>query len=67
MGGGSGPDAFWLADAVALLYSPDRVGLVGGMYLAPANGLWIERAWAPVEPPEAAKDVDFLACSGVVV
>lgn len=60
-------DPFWLADAVALLYSPDRVGLVGGMYRAPANGLWIERAWAPVDAPTVARDVDFLACSGVVV
>jgi glycosyltransferase involved in cell wall biosynthesis len=60
-------DEFWLADAIALLYSADRVGLVGGTYRAPANGLWIERAWAPVEAPTVAQDVDFLACSGLVV
>jgi len=57
----------WLADAVRLLIADVGVGLVGGAYLAPANGVWIERAWAPIVPPSVEKDVDFLACSGLVV
>ena len=60
-------DELWLADAVRLLYAGNGVGLVGGAYRAPVNGAWIERAWAPTMPPSAEKDVDFLACSGLVV
>lgn len=57
----------WLAEAVRLLFANAGVGLVGGAYLAPAHGAWIERAWAPTTPPSSEKDVDFLACSGLVV
>lgn len=60
-------DELWLLDAVRLLFADVGVGLVGGAYLAPANGAWIEHAWAPTVPPSAEKDVDFLACSGLVV
>lgn len=60
----AGPD--WLRKAVELLNSNEGIGAVGGMYRTPVHATWVERVWAPNRELRS-EDVDFLACSGLIV
>jgi glycosyltransferase involved in cell wall biosynthesis len=54
----------WLRKAVEFLNA--GAGAVGGIYLTPDTATWVEKAWAPTREAVLA-EVDFLACSGLVV
>lgn len=44
----------WLASAIDLLQSDDKIGAVGGPCLSPRNGTWVEKCMAPTEVTQGA-------------
>jgi GT2 family glycosyltransferase len=59
------PTPLWLETGVGILESEPRVGAVGGMCMAPAEGNWLEKAWEPPQPPRTT--VRSLAASSLIV
>jgi glycosyltransferase involved in cell wall biosynthesis len=55
----------WLATMVARLRADDGAVAIGGPCVAPSDGTWVERAWAP--PVSTARDAAGLAAANLMV